>query len=549
MRRLILTALLFSFVVSATSQDPVAINKILDEGIHSFFAGNNEVAHEKFTTAYKIDSQNFYSIFYLGWSKLERKEYGESLRLINKAIYVANPGTNEEFSYYVRGLINYRLGRYPESVMDLNHVNAIKPYDVTYLLLLARSLVANHEYKKVIPVASQVLDLDSSQADGYYYRGVAYAALGKRQAAFADFRKNLSFKNRDMKSLYRIGELYMDLPDYRQAAASYDEYLSQRQDSSLIDSALLQSGISHHFAGNQQLAKDRLNTLLGKNPQSPLAYVYLGSVSAALKDTAKAKDYYTKALSFKPQSSVVLHIVGILELNMGNKLKARELFKQASTAAQRDKDADALYSLSKIYNILNDTAASLEMIEKSLFITPNKVLPRLLRVTLLTGKPEHEEQVFNDLDRLISRSSTSDKEKAWFLANKAMAASALNRYSDAVRYLDEAITMHAFSEYYALRAYFKTIRYRDMQAANKIIRDEVEYDINKALETDHRKNETLELKAMILVVFDRYKEACELIASVPQSPLNQLCSNGEKQPGKWEIRYRLSPYEKLAPDF
>jgi tetratricopeptide (TPR) repeat protein len=551
MHRFILAALLFSFLVPAKAQeyDRAVFNKLIGEGVDSFFAGNNDFAHQKFITAYQIDSGSFYSLFYLSWSKLERKEYAESFRLVSKAIYLADPGRNEEFCYYVRGLINYELGRYPQSASDFTKVNAITPYDVKYLLLLARSLAASKEFQKIIPVADQAIDLDSSRSTGYFYRGLAYSALGQTKAAIADFKTNLSLEPKEMQSLYHLGDLNLRLKSYKQAAGYYDEYLAQRKDSIFIDTALLQAGVAHHLAGNNAVATDRLNTLLKKRPQSPLAYVYLGSIAAEKNDTVKTREYYIKALSFKPERSVALHCMAKLELHAGNKAKSNELFKKASVSAERERDAVELYELAKTHLMLGDTATCHQLIEKSLSIDRSLVLPRLLRVTLQMHKPEYEEEVFNDLDRLIARRDVGKEERAWFLAYKAVAASALKRYSDAIQYLDEAITWHGFAEYYALRAYLKAIRYRNTRAVNSIMRNEIEGDINKALETNHRKNETMELKAMILVIFDRYKEACELVASIAGSEMNQLCKDGEKQPAKWDVRYKLSAYEEMASDF
>lgn len=551
MHRFILFALLLSCFATAIAQpyDQVAYKRLLDEGIDSFFANNNDFAHQKFTAAYKIDSQSFYSIFYLGWSKLERKEYGEASRLINKAIHIADPGRNEEYGYYVRGLINYEMGRYAASVSDLKKVNAIKPYDPNYTFLLGRSLVASKEFDKALPVVNGLLELDSTKAEGYYFRGLANRYLGRPQAAIADFIKNLSLKAKEIQSLYHLGSLYMQLKDYRRAAAYFDDYLSQRKDAALLDSALLQSGLSHHLAGDQQQSSERLNTLIKKIPSSPLAYAYLGSVAAESKDTAKTREYYNKALSFKPERSVALHLMGKLEFYSGNKIKGQDFLKRASAAAQREKDADELFAISYTYYLFGDTAVALETIARSLSIAPALVAPRLLRITVQMGKIDKEEEVSNDFDKLMARPGIGKKEKAWFLAYKAVAAYRLKRYNDAIGYLDDAILLHEFAEYYALRAQIEAIRYRDMRAANSIIRNEIEQDISKALESGHRKNETVELKAMTLVIFERYKEACELVATIPGSAMNKLCADGEKRSDKWEVRYDLSPYDMLLAAF
>jgi tetratricopeptide (TPR) repeat protein len=551
--------LLLSSTVAHTQNDTdyaIALN----QGIALFKANNNIEARKKLATAYKLDSLNFQALLYFGWNELELRNFDESMRLINKAILV-DSGKSNEFTYYVRGLINFELGKYKESINDLGKAAAATPDDPILLVLLARSQISAREYTSAISNINKSLAISSASYTPYYYRGVCNRELGHIPEAIADFEKSSTFEDREPYVYYSLGELYRQSGNFEKAATNFEKYSRLGDDPARVKESLVNSGICYYFSGSYLKSIDNLEKGMKLFPAFKDGYTYLGMGLLATGDTAKARYNFEKSLQLNPRSPLALHYLGKMEyfLNENGKDHGISLFQQAEKNALADKNGLIIFDLSQTWLLAGDTSKALDLAAKTLELLPGYVPALQYRITInqarITGS---KKELIADHDRLIELFKDNNKAKAYYLAYKALDLSRLQLYADALRSAEDAIKANDFSEYYVIRSYIVLQHYTSLDqttqksATGTALKKQIFQDIDKALASGYRKKDALMMKASVLIALGRYKEACKAAneavkagKKISSTKLNRLCADNVKSVEQWDIEYDLTPYEDI----
>lgn len=90
-------------------------------------------------------------------------------------------------------------------------------------------------------------------------------------ASFKNFTASHPKHNLAGNAHFWEGESWFQLKDYARAALAYQEVIGNYSGSSKLQSAMLKQGISLHNAGKKSAARERLNELVSRYPQSPEA--------------------------------------------------------------------------------------------------------------------------------------------------------------------------------------------------------------------------------------------------------------------------------------
>ncbi|MCE1246567.1 MAG: protein kinase [Firmicutes bacterium] len=152
---------------------------------------------------------------------LQAGKYKESVKDLDKLLSLQ---PNNKENYYKRAFINNKLGRPDLAARDLDIILAIDPKEERARANLSRiyikqasQLIEKKSYTKALEYCYKLTELDPRDAKAYYLKGYVHYALGRKEAALADFKKCLTINpNNDDALMYinRIqGELAPESPD------------------------------------------------------------------------------------------------------------------------------------------------------------------------------------------------------------------------------------------------------------------------------------------------------------------------------------------------
>ena len=99
-------------------------------------------------------------------------------------------------TYYLRGFVNYKLGRYKGTITDYEQVIGLNPeYKEVYYILGFAKIRLLHKPDAIKDLVRAVkLNPDPEHAEDYYVRGVANGILGRHKASIADFDQAISLR-------------------------------------------------------------------------------------------------------------------------------------------------------------------------------------------------------------------------------------------------------------------------------------------------------------------------------------------------------------------
>ena len=165
-------------------------------------------AIEEYDEAIKHDPQYWDAYYFRGWAHFDLGQHEKAIEDFTEVIRI-NPEYDLDDLYYHRGLSYRKIGKSEEADLDF-----IKAKELGYPFGIFRGLAkvpydkgvgyaneGNHEqnygddeeaksaYEKAIEQYGIAIEADPTYADAYYYRGMAYARLGKCDEALHDFQK------------------------------------------------------------------------------------------------------------------------------------------------------------------------------------------------------------------------------------------------------------------------------------------------------------------------------------------------------------------------
>jgi len=165
-------------------------------------------AIEAFSEAIKHDPQYWDPYYFRGWAHADLDQHEKAIEDFTEVIRI-KPENEEHNAYYYRGLSYKKIGKSDEADQDF-----IKAKELGYPFGIFRGLAkvpydkgvgyanegnaeqkygddgkAKSAYEKAIEQYGIAIEADPTYADAYYYRGMAYARLGKCDEALHDFQK------------------------------------------------------------------------------------------------------------------------------------------------------------------------------------------------------------------------------------------------------------------------------------------------------------------------------------------------------------------------
>lgn len=246
------------------------------------------------------------------------------------------------------------------------------------------------EYSNAIANYNQALQVQSSDVDLYYKRGLAHYQIGDYEAAIADYSQAIQINLHDAKSynkrglaLSQLGRLEEAINDYTQAirinpnvAVAYKNRAEARShvgdNQGAIEDYTQAIKINPHYADaykNRGIARYLLGSQPGFpqaikiNPKDAIAYKKRGNARSDLGDFEGAIEDYTQAIQINPNYADAYYNRGNARSDLGDFQGAMEDYTQAIQI--NSNYADAYYNRGNIRLEIADKQGAIEDFHKA----------------------------------------------------------------------------------------------------------------------------------------------------------------------------------------
>jgi tetratricopeptide (TPR) repeat protein len=192
-----------------------AIEKGYTEGL------DNDIASLE---AYRKQERNALDFVVSGENEMRMENYELAIENYSRAISM-DPSI--VFAYYrIAHIYNYRMINPNEAIKISNRLLKINPNSYDAYLSLGTAYENQKDFKKADQYYTKCIELDSSDVDGYYWRGCARSAAGLTDKAIEDFTKGLEIDPNDTDiRIARAEEYFYVKNDLKSALKDYDKVI------------------------------------------------------------------------------------------------------------------------------------------------------------------------------------------------------------------------------------------------------------------------------------------------------------------------------------
>ncbi|MEH2244633.1 tetratricopeptide repeat protein [Nostoc sp.] len=300
-----------------------AQQKLYQEGVNKYDAGNYEGAVEDFNQAIELDPQNALAYNRRGDAYYRLGDYEQAQADSSQAILLNPQDAN---AYFDRGFAFSELGKYKEAIAD--YTQAIKLNSKDAYAYYGRGLARTQrkDNKGAIGDFSKAIALKPQYTEAYLQRGILRRRLRQRLEAIQDFDTVIKINPSDAKAYYQRGltqsinkQKYIALKDYTDAININPKYIE----------AYLNRGDVYSDLGDKLEATEDYNTILQIDPKFIAAYIHRGMHRFSFGDYKGAIEDYTEALKLDPNNIAAYNNRGNAYLDMGNKKAANQDYSRA----------------------------------------------------------------------------------------------------------------------------------------------------------------------------------------------------------------------------
>ena len=300
-------------------------NKTLTSGFINEAIEESKVLINK----YKDNSICYYR---LGFAYKENKDFDNAIINFNKAIEL-NP-YNSKYKDEIRNISNVEMLKGKDAYdlkdyqMALDYFNKALEYDPSNsaaMFRIGNIYYAIKEYKKAANVLQGGLKINNRNYKVLYMVGKCYVAMNEYEKALDFFDKTIEVKSNYMNAYFEKAKLYKNLSDIDKTIETLDTILD-------IDSSYYKA---YELLIDIEVGRNNLDQALVYGNKalvsSPGAYTILARVSAVYNEKKiyeKARDNAKLSLKSKKNYAPALFELGIAEMNLCNKLAAKDAFNK-----------------------------------------------------------------------------------------------------------------------------------------------------------------------------------------------------------------------------
>jgi len=211
-------------------------------------------------------------------------------------------------AYWMRGNIYYKYNDYQKALQDYNKSIQLFPDFAPSLAARAKVLLKGfNDPKAALPDLNRSIQLDSTVAETYSDRGMAYAQIGDTAAGLRDFNKAIKLNPELSKAYINRSALKANMGNTQGALEDINKAINLNPDDgeAYRNRAAIKNMLKD-FSGSI----NDCNTAIIINPEDKLAFFNRGQSRFNLNDTANACADWHKALElgFTPAEAIINQI-------------------------------------------------------------------------------------------------------------------------------------------------------------------------------------------------------------------------------------------------
>lgn len=180
-------------ITKAIELDPTNAAYYRSRGLTYMDVSNYTKAIADFTKAIELEPEDNHSYSYRGEAYMEKGSYDLAVIDYTKAIELTPKSWWLSHLYNERGGVYLKQGDYDKAIADYTKAIELDEFSSpVYYNDRAFAYLEQQNYDLAIADSSKAIELYSEYDDAYWVRGKAYAALGRKDEALADFRECLA---------------------------------------------------------------------------------------------------------------------------------------------------------------------------------------------------------------------------------------------------------------------------------------------------------------------------------------------------------------------
>lgn len=335
-------------VIELDPQNAFAYNR---RGDAYYRLGDYEQAQADSSQAILLNPQDANAYFDRGFAFSELGKYKEAIADYTQAIKL---NSQDAYPYYGRGLARSQLKDNKGAIGDFSKAIALKPqYTEAYLQrgILRRRLRLREE---AIQDFDKVIKINPSDAKAYYHRGLTQLINKQKYAALKDYTDAISINPKYIEAYLNRGDVYSDLGDNLEATEDYNTIL--QIDPKFI-AAYIHRGIHHFSFGDYKGAIEDYTAAVKLDPNNIVAYNNRGNAYLELGNKKAANQDYSRAIAINPNNALAYYNRGVIRTKQKNKQGAIADFKKAAKLFQQQGEQDSYQDAQREIEILKNKSA------------------------------------------------------------------------------------------------------------------------------------------------------------------------------------------------
>ncbi|XP_055464683.1 tetratricopeptide repeat protein 6 [Psammomys obesus] len=411
---------------------PESVRAYICRGVLKCHSKNYKLAFIDLTTAINMDKNCYIAYYNRAVCYTKMRELHMALRDYG-IVLLLNPGEHITLSTFVnRGLIYNELKQYGFAIEDFKQAVMISQNNVNLCQATAMCHHRIKEFEDAVNFFTRAIKINPLFLDAYVGRGNSYMEYEKHEAmkrAQKDFLRALRFDPSSSKARISLGYNLQAQGKFQKAwnhftialeadPKSYLAYegravvcLQMRNNFAAMQDInaaikinttaefLTNRGVIHEFMGHRHNAMEDYQAAISLDPTYSLAYFNAGNIYFHHRQFSQAKDYYSKALKYNPESGY-----GLMNQAVTNTIlkKYEEAKNDFSRAIEHCPHWAALYINRASFHLCSQRY---ELAEKDLgmavSLKPNESLAYHLRAQV-RGKLGQIEEAMKDYNQALN---------------------------------------------------------------------------------------------------------------------------------------------------
>ena len=304
----------FYFAAANISKGALVKNEVLASNTET----KNSAVKRNFNEVTEDNRKKASALLDEGHTAYNEENYVKAIELYAKAMEV-NPNYDE--AYYWRASAKFVQKKYKEAIPDYDKAIELNPNNEQAFYYRALTNYNLEAYREALPDFDKAIELNPDVASMHYWRGQAKYTLESYEDAILDYSKSLELNKNDGYSFSGRANCYYVLQKYKEAKMDYTKAIELNPNEEATYKYY--RGICSYYLNQAQEALDDFMYYLKKDPADSYILVMAAHSNFVLENYQQATEYYTKAISVKPDYTEAYYWRGNAYFNLNRKSEAK----------------------------------------------------------------------------------------------------------------------------------------------------------------------------------------------------------------------------------